>query len=365
MAIKGFARRIRRVGARWGAAALVSVAALPGCTLEMALARESAPPAVRSVVVQARPIPHFQASNPGQRRFGKLDYRGGVSLTSSDSEFGGWSGLVIEPDGRRMLAVSDTGAWLSAEIAYQDGAPEGLVKASMGSIVALKGRRLDRKRDLDAEAMTLYSGNLSRGTVLIGFERNHRIGFFPVENTTLGVPQRYLKLPADARRMRANAGFEALAVLRGGSFKGAIVAFAERYPGPSAQHAGWIWVKSTPHRLSLVDHGGFDITDAVSLADGTLIVLERRFRWTEGVKMRLRRIAADALKPGAALDGEILLEADMSSQIDNMEGLATHRGPGGETVLTVISDNNFNSFLQRNLLLQFTLPDGGATTRAP
>ena len=38
-----------------------------------------------------------------------------------------------------------------------------------------------------------------------------------------------------------------------------------------------------------------------------------------------------------------------------MEGLAVHRGAGGETVLSLISDDNFNHFLQRTVFLQFTL----------
>jgi len=87
-----------------------------------------------------------------------------------------------------------------------------------------------------------------------------------------------------------------------------------------------------------------------ALPDGSLIVLERRFRWSEGVKMRLRLIRA-----AGAFDGEVLLEADSGYEIDNMEGLAVHQGARGETVLTLISDDNFNSLLQRTLLLQFTL----------
>lgn len=260
-----------------------------------------------------------------------------------------------------MMAVSDEGAWLSAQIDYRDGKPVGISKGRIGPLRALRGRVLDRKRDLDAESLTLLSGNLTRGSVLVGFERNHRIGVFPVEDGELMPPVRYLKLPSEGRQMRQNSGFEALAVLRGGPFKGSVVAFSERYPGSTALHTGWIWIKAMPHRLSLVNHGEFDITDAVSLPDGTLIILERRFRWSEGVKMRLRRVAAEAIKPGATLDGEILLEADLTSQIDNMEGLAAHRGSAGETMLTVISDDNFNGFLQRNLLLQFALPDEGAT----
>jgi hypothetical protein len=39
-----------------------------------------------------------------------------------------------------------------------------------------------------------------------------------------------------------------------------------------------------------------------------------------------------------------------------MEGIDTHVTAGGETVLTMVSDDNF-SMLQRTLLLQFTLVD--------
>jgi len=39
-----------------------------------------------------------------------------------------------------------------------------------------------------------------------------------------------------------------------------------------------------------------------------------------------------------------------------MEGLSVHRSVGGDIVLTLISDDNF-TFLQRTLLLQFTLAE--------
>ena len=38
-----------------------------------------------------------------------------------------------------------------------------------------------------------------------------------------------------------------------------------------------------------------------------------------------------------------------------MEGLAAHTDAKGATVLTLISDDNFNSYLQRTILLQFAL----------
>ena len=56
------------------------------------------------------------------------------------------------------------------------------------------------------------------------------------------------------------------------------------------------------------------------------------------------------------IDGPTIFNADLGSEIDNMEGIDAHVTPEGDTVLTLISDDNF-SMIQRNLLLQFTLVD--------
>ena len=80
------------------------------------------------------------------------------------------------------------------------------------------------------------------------------------------------------------------------------------------------------------------------------------FAWNIGLAIRLRRIPLAQIRPGALVDGAILLEADLGYEIDNMEGLSIHRSTSGETVLTLISDDNF-SVLQRTLLLQFTLAE--------
>jgi hypothetical protein len=323
------------------------------------------PEGVQAIEVQARPITQFRSSNGTASQIDKLEFLGGLVLSSPSPSFGGWSGIAIDPDGRGFLAISDEGTWLAAEITYRGRAPASIMNARIGPIRAIRGRHLDKKRDLDAEGVALLGGGLMRGTVLVAFERNHRIGVFPVVDGLLEAPVRYLRLPPEARQMKPNSGIEAVAVLKGGQLKGSIIAFSERFPGDPARHTGWIWVKDLAHRVWLVDHAGFEITDATSLTDGTLLILERRFRWTEGVKMRLRRIAAEEVKPGALLDGEVLLEADLASEIDNMEGLAAHRGPAGETVLTLISDNNFNPLLQRNLLLQFTLRDDSKAANRP
>jgi hypothetical protein len=260
--------------------------------------------------------------------------------------------------------ISDRGSWLTADLEYDGMRPRGLANALIGPIqnagADRQGGRIDRTRDYDAEALALLDGNLTRGRVLIAFERSHRIGIFAITEQGLEPQSAQIPLPAEARRLPANRGIEAVAVLRGGAFGGSVIAFAEEPPGRRGDHVGWIWsggVGGMPLPVRLANIGGFAVTDLASLPGGGLLVLERRFRFTEGVKMRMRLIQAESIRPGAMLDGDVLVEADQSYEIDNMEGLSVHRDARGKTVLTLISDDNFNPLFQRTILLQFTLAD--------
>ena len=108
-----------------------------------------------------------------------------------------------------------------------------------------------------------------------------------------------------------------------------------------------------PGLFRLARHDGYDITDLAFLPSGDTLVLERWYQPLRGVGMRIRRIAGRDIRPGALVDGQRLIEADLGFEIDNMEGLSVHQEQG-RTILTLISDDNF-SFLQRTLLLEFEL----------
>ena len=316
-----------------------------------------------AIVVEARPVSTFEKLS-SQATFGRLAFRGGLVLTSSSRNFGGWSGLVLDERGRRLVAVSDAGSWMIAEIAYEGSRPKGLSNARLGPLQALNSRNLRKNKDRDAEAVALASGTLDKGELLISFEGNHRIGRFPVERGGVAEPTEYLKPPPELKAARKRDGMEAMTILKGGPRKGQVVAIAEHFKNRSGDHTGWIWEGGTPKPFHLTNIDDFDITDTASLADGSLLVLERRFRWLEGIKMRLRHLRAGEIAPGALIAGEIVMEAGMGHEIDNMEGLAVHTGPSGETVLTLISDDNFNGFLQRTILLQFTLhPESQSSAR--
>jgi hypothetical protein len=312
------------------------------------------------IKVSARRLDGYQRGLGSTKQFGRLEFRGGLVMTSPDDRFGGFSGLIVSPDGRRILAVTDQGHWLAAEIAYVGAAPGGLNQARMGPIRALNGSPLTRKRDIDAEEVTLAAGTLASGTALVAFERNHRLVRHEIVDGGLGRATGLVDLPPEARRLKFNDGLEAVAVLRGGPYRGAILAFAEDLRDADDHHTGWLLDKGRPKRLALKDIGGFALTGAAALDDGSVLILERRFRMTEGVRMRLRHVLVGELKPDHVIEGETLILSDMSYEIDNMEAVAVHKTPGGETVVTLMSDDNFNKFLQRNLLLQFTLHPAAA-----
>jgi hypothetical protein len=316
------------------------------------------PTSIEHIEINARPIAHFERNQPEAKRFGALEFRGGLVLTSPSENFGGWSALVMDPAGKSMLAISDVGSWLRADLVYDGGRPSGLSGARIGPLLGKDGLPLGNKVEQDAESAVLTEGTLQSGTLLIGFERHHRLDRYSIRDGAVQEPTGTLALPPEAKRMPANQGIEALAILRGGPYKGSVVALAERFTRGSGYHTGWIWVGSgEAQRFQLQDIDGFNITDAAALPDGGLLVLERYFRWTEGVKMRLRHIAAGEIAPGARITGRTLIEADSSYDIDNMEGVAVHRDAGGGTVLSMISDDNFNHLIQRTVFLQFTLHD--------
>ena len=129
---------------------------------------------------------------------------------------------------------------------------------------------------------------------------------------------------------------------------------AERSLDADGNHRGFIVGGPQTGTFSLRRSDDFDVSDAAFLPDGDLLVLERKFSFAAGVAIRIRRIAGAAIRPGALLDGPVLLVADSHYQIDNMEGLAVRTTADGKTLLTLISDDN-NSIFQRTLLLQFAL----------
>lgn len=304
--------------------------------------------------VSAIPI-SFDRERPDRTAFGKLIFRGGLNLFAKSHHFGGYSGLALDKSGTALLAVSDAGTFMRATLDYDGRKLKALQDVVIGPILGKDGKPLRTGSKRDSEGLALAGGDTLNGKAFVSFERKHRILRYPFTAKSFGPPDRALVLPKEARTMSDNRGFEAIALIRAGRLKGTIVAFSERLKDRKGNLKGWLIGGPRPGAITLRRIGGFDITDAASLPDGGIVLLERRFRYAEGVKMRIRRVAPGELKRGALIEGEVLLEARDNLNIDNMEAIAVHRASSGETILTLMSDDNFSP-LQRSLIMQFALP---------
>jgi len=308
-----------------------------------------------TTTVSAIPIA-FDRDRPERKEFGKLMFRGGLNLFAKSRHFGGYSGLVLDASGTTLLAVSDAGTWMRATLDYDGRKLKALRNVVIGPILGKDGRPLRSDTERDSEGMSLAAGDTRAGAAFVSFEREQRVLRYPFNERSFGPPDRAVPLPKEARHMGANRGIEAIALIRAGRLKGTLVAFCERLTDRNGNLQGWLLGGRTPGPITLRRIDGFDITDVAPLPDGGIVILERRFRYSEGIKMRIRRVAPSELKRGALIQGEVLLEAHDNLNIDNMEAIATHRSAAGETIITLMSDDNFSP-LQRSLIMQFVLPE--------
>jgi hypothetical protein len=302
-----------------------------------------------SIDVNARPIASFDTRDRSRVRFGALEYRSGLILTSRFRGFGGLSGLRLDAKGERFIAISDKGGWFTGRLVYNGREMTGLDDVEASPMLGPDGKPITSRGWFDTEAIAL-DGSL----VYVGIERVNQILRFDFAKgftRALGEP---LQLPLGARKLPYNKGIEALVMVpKGLPMAGTLIAFSERGLDAQGNITAFL-IGKTLGLFSIRRTENFDVSDAVLLASGDLLVLERKFSWLGGIGIRIRRIPLASIVPGAVVDGPSIFSADLGNEVDNMEGIDAHVTPEGDTVLTLVSDDNF-SLIQRNLLLQFTL----------
>jgi hypothetical protein len=311
---------------------------------------EHAPTGPVAIEVRARPIPYFDPSDRSHVRFGSLQYRSGLVLTSSFPGFGGLSGIRLDSKGERFIALSDHGRWFTGRIRYAGSAMAGLDEVESAPMLGADGRPLAPRGWFDSESIAL-DGSF----VYVGFERVNQVLRFDFSEGFTASRGQIVPLPAAAHKLPNNKGLEALVfVPKGQPLAGTLIALSERGLDQEGNLIAFLIGGPSPGQFSVRRTEQFDISDAVLLASGDLLILERKFSLVSGVGIRIRRIPLNLIAPDALVDGPAIFTADLGEEIDNMEGIDAFVTEAGETVLTMVSDDNF-SMIQRTLLLQFTL----------
>jgi len=302
------------------------------------------------IEVNARPIPFFDPNDHAHTRFGALEYRSGLVLTSSFPAFGGLSGLRLDPKGERFISFSDKGNWFTGRIVYRGREMTGLADVESAPMLGPDGRPIAARKWFDTESIAL-DGSF----VYIGIERVNQVLRFDFSKGFTRSRGEVVQIPVAAHKLPFNKGLEALVfVPKDMPLAGTLIAFSERGLDAKGNLIAFLIGGPTPGQFSVRRTDEFDISDAVLLPSGDLLVLERKFSLVAGLGIRIRRIALASVAPDAVVDGPAIFQADLSNEVDNMEGIDAHVTPEGETVLTMVSDDNF-LMIQRTLLLQFTL----------
>lgn len=304
------------------------------------------PFAAAPIEIEARDIPAFSRKDAKQRRFGELEFVGGLVLSSKTKQFGGISGLHILPDGQRFIAHSDRGNWFRGRFTLDGDRITGIANAEMTPMRGPRGR-LSASTWFDTESLTIDGD-----TLYVGIERENRILRYD-RFGAIGIP---IPVPQEITDLPYNQGLEALVfVPRGMPNGGSLIAISERGIEIDGNTKGFILAGGKWSRFSVRHIGQYQVSDAAVSPTGHLVILERYFTFLSGVHMRIRAVPLSEIKPGAIIDGKILIEADSEFDIDNMEALTITKNAAGQLVLTLMSDNNF-SYFQRTILLRFLWP---------
>ena len=289
------------------------------------------------------PVP-LSKEKPDLKTVGRLRYRGGLHIRADNPAFGGLSALGVSTDGQRLVALSDSGQRFSARLVYdRTGNLAGLRDADLGPLAGLDGFPLSSKNEGDAESMTPGV----EGEIIVAFERHHRLWRY-MPGVTVPEP---LPGPEEMRDLPFNNGIEALTLLADGS----LLALSE---GKRYREAvvGWISDRDGWSVLTYRANKHFRVTGAATLPGGDVLVLERLFTPRGYNVVLLKRVAGAAIKADAGLKGETVAELRAPLTVDNFEGIEARRGPRGEVLVYLVSDDNFNAE-QRTLLMMFELAE--------
>ncbi len=294
------------------------------------------------------------AIHPERVEVGALRHVAAIVLRSDDDRFGGLSGLTLV-DGRRLVAISDRGHWLTGQLIFDpSGRLRGVRDSRMGPLVNVDGAPVLGRAQRDAEELL----RLPDGSWLVSFEGDHRLWRYEaLGDSSAGPTGRPVVVPTppDLQAAADNGGIEAMALVADGQ----MLMLTEDMRDEDGAIRGWIGpVDGSAWRsLALAPTGSFKPTAAVALASGDVLLVERSFDLLAGVRVRVSVLPRAQLVAGGLIVPRKLARMLPMHHIDNLEAIGLHVREDGTHVIFLLSDDNFRP-QQRTVLLQLTWHPG-------
>lgn len=306
----------------------------------------AAPTMAKDITVTATPVP----LNPADRKqttVGALEYMAGFALDSTAPEWGGYSGMVMAPDGSSLVAVSDVGHWLKLELKHDAaGKLIGVGTARLEPLLDEAGKPVAGKEWSDAEEIALTSD----GQFVVSFERRHRVWRYASVDGVPSGAARPVPLPKAVASLPANAGIEALAAQEPEH----LWVLAEGDPDPSWGSRGWIVEGQKQIEFTVERSDGFEPTAfGQTPPPMPMVLLERRYTEADGPAARISMVSRTVSKRHARFAGYTLAVLRRPMTVDNFEAMALRRAEQGAVVYVYLLSDDNQSDTQRTLLLQF------------
>ena len=265
-----------------------------------------------------------------------------VPQTSDD--LGGLSGLEVSPDGSDFFVITDRGHIASGTFTRENETISDLALTAMQPLVDHEAR-LQEFPLTDAEGLALTAS----GRLYVSFEHAHRILFYDAWES----PAQWPSYTRAWRALSRNKGLEALAIDAGG----ALYALPEQINSSASEALVYRRVPQEPWQQAFtvpVD-AEFLPVGADFGPDGRFYLLERGL-YPFGFYSRVRVMDLTD-------DGPTQIQTIMQSTLGthgNLEGLAVWQDETGAIRLTMVSDDNFHSFM-RGEIVEYVLLPGLAT----
>ena len=303
--------------------------------------RDSPRPKNESQLVETRPLGAREADATLDGN-GELSFVRGWEMTSRNSDFGAYSGLLALGDDR-FLAISDAAVLMGFTLA-EDGTARDTFIAPLPEA---RNSKLT-KEDKDTES---FAHDPATGRFWVATEHHHAIRRYARSFSRMEAEVR----PDAMKKWPKNGGAEGLVRLPDGRF----LVFAEAAGAGPGRSRVLLYPDDPvtpgvePQLLAYRQIPGYRLTDAALLPDGRIITVNRRFTMWEGVSARIAIVDVPVLTPGTVLEPRVVARLEPPFPVDNMEGIAVTQ-EGDRTFVWLISDDNFNP-VQRTLLLKFEL----------
>jgi hypothetical protein len=291
--------------------------------------------------IALKPLP-FDPNRPSINRVGQLRFLKAWELGSGNQDFGGISALTALRDGR-FIGVSDAGTLIGFGLTND-------IRADRPFIAPLPESYGPGKtyRDRDSEGLAY---DPQTGQFWVSYEANDMIRRF---TPSFARSDSVVRPPA-MQDWPGNRGAETILRMPDGRF----AVFSEGADRADGSYQALIFSGdpvepgTTSFTFGYQPPAGYKATDAKMLPDGRILMLNRRISFPQGFSAILSVLYPAEIATDVTVQSTAIAVLKSPLLVDNMEGLAITQ-EGAQTIIWLISDNNFNIF-QRTLLMKFAL----------